>query len=142
MKAGVLKMTLITAAKPAMRYTDLSATNGFRFVFRCDRCGDGVQSELYAFNTEGYSPPPSGKARELLWLRQHKEAYARAESEAWYEFNVCPVCGRHVCGECFRIADDGHGDMCHDCAEAKRETPKRSPVFCGMWRKKRRRSLC
>jgi hypothetical protein len=94
-------------------------------VFRCERCGDGAHSEQYAFNTECYSPPPSGNARELLWLRQHREAYARAESEAQYEFNVCPVCGRRVCSECFRVTDDGHGDMCLDCATARRKEIRR-----------------
>jgi hypothetical protein len=128
-------MTTKTAAKYKLKYTDLSAPNRFRFEFRCDRCGSGVRSEDYAFSADGYDPPPSGKALEFLWLRQHKEAFARAESEAQYEFNVCPKCGRRVCGDCFRLSPDGRADMCADCRDATKTARVRQT-------KEKRRRLC
>jgi len=100
------------------RFTDLSAENGFLFEFHCDRCGRGERSERYEFSPGDLSSPPSGEVREMIWLHQHRFAFLRAEQDARYLFNTCPVCGRRVCCDCFRVTDDGCGDMCLDCLEA------------------------
>jgi hypothetical protein len=50
-------MRFLTAAKPAMRYSDMSTPDGFRFALHCDRCGEVAWSEWYAFNMEGCNPP-------------------------------------------------------------------------------------
>ena len=97
------------------KITNISTNSTFRFIFYCDRCGAGVHSACYIFNTKCFDPPPRGRARALLWTRQHDEAYERANSEARIAFNRCPVCGRRVCGDCFHVSSDAHTDICIDC---------------------------
>lgn len=97
------------------KYSDVSGLDSFRFIFRCDRCGAPAESETYRFSTEGLTLPINSKARALLWTRQHGEAYERANSEARFEFNRCPACGRRVCDQCFYVSGEADTDICHDC---------------------------
>lgn len=110
------------------KYTDLSALDSFRFVFHCERCGAGVSSEKYGFNTEGFDQPLDESARALLWTEQHDNAYRRASGEAKFEFNLCPVCGRRVCGACFFLMDEAAG-ICTDCRrEAAGKPWRKRPI--------------
>ena len=95
--------------------TDVSTPDSFGFVFHCERCGAGIASEIYAFNTEGIDTTKDGNVRALLWARQHKSAYARALDDAKYEFSACPVCGRRVCCNCFHAGAEAGESHCADC---------------------------
>ena len=115
----------MTSAPFTKKFTDISTLDYFQFVFRCDRCSAGVWSEKYKFNTERFDPPPRGHARALLWMRQHDEAYERANVEARSAFNICPVCGRRVCDSCFHVASGTVTDICVDCKRARKKPPRR-----------------
>ena len=102
------------------RYTDISTSDDFQFVFHCDRCNAGALSEKYVFNTTEFNKPLNEKARALLWTRQHTNAYKRASGEAQYEFNVCPQCGRRVCTECFHLFLETTEGACADCEQKRK----------------------
>ena len=102
-------------SKPLVSFTNISTEDKFHFKFHCDRCGAGKPSEQYAFNLKDFSVPPKGKAYDLLWTKQHDEAYERANSEARYDFNICPRCGRWVCNKCFHSTSYANEDFCLDC---------------------------
>ncbi len=101
--------------KPIASYTDRSTRDSFRFIFYCERCGAGAESEVYALQTLRLPHPLGEKARALLWIRQHDEAYERANNEARTDFNLCPDCGRRVCCDCFYVASEEVTDLCVDC---------------------------
>ena len=105
----------------ALKYTDISKVDNFRFIFHCQHCGAGSMSENYAFNIEGIKQPMDENTRALLWIRQHRNALERARGEAKYEFSACPSCGRLVCGKCFHMdAESGIGS-CIDCSQGSME---------------------
>ena len=107
--------------KPVTRkYTNVSTEYEFQFVFHCDRCGARAMSEKLKFRTERYAPPPLGRTRAFLWTRQHDAAYERANNEAKFEFNVCPVCGRRVCSDCFYVSPGTDTDVCLDCRSSRK----------------------
>ena len=56
----------------------------------------------------------------LLYEREKRRAFAKAVEEAVQFFNLCPVCERLVCNDCFLICQDI--DMCLRCAEQLQET--------------------
>ncbi len=97
------------------KYTDLSTEDHFRFAFYCERCGAPTNSEVYNFPTNTYAYPPRGRALSMLWNRFHKAAFERAVIEARGEFNICPICGRRVCEQCFFVNAGEITDVCYDC---------------------------
>ena len=112
------------ASKPVTKkFTNLSTNDDFQFIFHCDRCGSGARSEKYKFRADGFDPPPRGNARALLWTRQHDAAYERANDEAQFDYNFCPVCGRLVCDNCFHVSPEGPTDICLDCIQALKRPP-------------------
>ena len=108
-------------------FIDLSTTDSFRFIFRCERCGAGTESERYVFNTGGFTRPLDERSRSLLWLRQHAAAYERARDDAMYDLNLCPVCGQRVCVDCFRLIEKSASGICSDCGE---KINNRTPHKC------------
>ena len=117
----------MASAPVTRKFTNISTEDEFQFIFQCDRCGAGVRSEKYNFSTERFEPPPQGRARALLWTRQHDEAYERANWEARFDFNICPACGRRVCDSCFYVSPEAVTDICVDCKRARDDPPRRKP---------------
>ena len=115
----------MTSTPVTKKFTDISTPESFQFIFLCDRCGAGVWSEKYQLSTERFSPPPRGRTRALLWTRQHDEAYERANAEARFNFNFCPVCGRRVCDNCFHVSPEAVTDICLDCKRSREKPPRR-----------------
>jgi len=103
---------------------DHSDSGHFCFSFFCDRCGKEWTSPSQAFSGEGdlaNNPIVENQdALKLLWGNEHRAAFDEANLEAYMHFNLCPVCGRRVCDECFNIAEKEHGGACNDCC-AKNE---------------------
>jgi hypothetical protein len=97
------------------KYTDLSTADSFAFRFYCDDCGREWQSAPIAFCCDGFAQPPEESVRSMLWNGQHEAAYERANREALFHFNLCPLCGRRVCDECFYVSDTEHTDVCKQC---------------------------
>ncbi len=104
------------------RYADHSTTEGFAVGFFCDLCGSEWRSPWYAFHPEGFAPPIDPAVFQLLWSDQHRAALARAERDASFAFNQCPVCGRKVCGACFYLSETGVSDICVDCLNSSLQT--------------------
>jgi len=98
---------------------DHSDTGNFSFSFFCDRCGKEWTSLSQPFSSEsGLAGDPTVEnqdALKLLWGNEHRAAFDEANLEAHLKFNLCPVCGRRVCDECFNIAEKEHGGVCKDC---------------------------
>jgi hypothetical protein len=98
------------------KFIDLSTADSFAFSFYCDDCGREWRSATLAFRCEGFSQPMEESVRSMLWNGQHEAAYERANREALFFFNRCPVCGRLVCDDCFHATETERTDMCRQCA--------------------------
>jgi hypothetical protein len=107
---------------------DLSDDGGFKFRFRCDRCGDGYESTYVAAKTNMLKTamdvfqvfsPFGGRSRGVaedidrgLRGKEHDAAFERAVAEEMAFFKKCAGCGHWVCPEnCWNAK---HG-MCSDC---------------------------
>ena len=108
-------MTGPTRNSVAKKHADHSVMEAFSFGFFCDMCGKEWRSARYDFNPGGLSPQADPMAYQMLWIDQHNAAFERANRDASFEFNRCPVCGRWVCKECFYLSDTGISDICMDC---------------------------
>lgn len=96
------------------RYDDCSTDQWFRFSFYCDECGAKWESEQYPFSMQDANPKSDGdkNALALLWKTEHDAAYERANTEALFQFNRCPACGKRVCDKCFLVTED----VCSSCS--------------------------
>jgi len=120
------------ATKPiTKRYTNVSTEEVFQFVFHCDRCAAPVKSEIYEFNADRFELPLHSPAYALLWTHQHDEAYERANNEARFDFNLCPVCSRRVCNKCFHTTSDAVTDLCVDCRQEQKKQVNHKPFPFG-----------
>ena len=99
------------------QFADYSEAGQFAFGFYCDRCGAEWKSVPVGFSAAGFRQPLEEPVRSMLWNQQHKEAYERANNEAMFYFNRCPVCGSWVCDECFHVESSSHTDICKRCRE-------------------------
>jgi len=98
-----------------VKCADRSTLEEFSFSFFCDLCGKEWQSARYGFHAGDFAAPLDPKVFQLLWSAQHNAAFERANQDASYAFNRCPVCGRWVCEACFYLAETGISDICMDC---------------------------
>ena len=98
--------------KPITRKIGKEADGGvYRYTFYCDICGIPKRSSPYQSDTTSASQ----EERE----RESKDAYERANLEMMRLFNRCPVCGKVVCDDCFRVFDDQDPIMCKECSAAE-----------------------
>lgn len=96
---------------------DHSSMDSFEFSFCCDRCGKGWRSGAVPFTEIGSPEIENHEVRGMIWERDHRVAFERANLEAQFHFNRCPLCGRWVCDDCFRPLGSDEYDLCCDCAE-------------------------
>jgi len=101
---------------------DHSDSGNFSFSFFCDRCGKEWTSPSQPFTGEGSPVIENEDALNMLWGNEHRAAFDEANLEAHIHFNLCPVCGKRVCDDCFNIAEKEHGGVCKDCALKKEKT--------------------
>ena len=101
---------------------DCSDQEKFVFNLICPECGKVWQSTPVGFSKAGKEPETESKRVifYLLYEREKQRALTRAVEEAVHFFNICPVCERLVCNDCFLICQDI--DMCLRCAEQLQET--------------------
>ena len=87
------------------------------FTFYCDICGRPYATTIYRDKT---AQPDE----------EHYDAFLdQARKDIKLNFNHCFLCGRAVCGFCFRIPPEG--DMCKDCTAARNiPDTAESIVFC------------
>lgn len=100
---------------------DRSTMEEFSFSFFCDMCEKEWRSARFDFNPGDFAAPIEPTIYQMLWNDQHKAAFERANRDACFEFNRCPVCGRRVCRECFYVSKTGVSDICKDCLREKGE---------------------
>ena len=91
---------------------DNSDEQEFRFSAVCTDCGEEYRSTPVLFSKYALPPPTEEKRIILrrLYEREHEQALQQAVSDAVSHFNVCPICGRLVCNNCFVIL----GFSCHN----------------------------
>jgi len=106
---------------------DLSEDGGYKFRFKCDRCGDGYESQFISSKSnllktaidmfEVFRPLGLGNASKTidrgLRGKERDAAYERAVQEAMVFFKKCSACGHWVCPE--NCWNDKSG-MCDSCA--------------------------
>jgi hypothetical protein len=104
-------------SKPLTRITkDLSDEKSFSFSFFCDICGKEWKSPATSFETGGITITHK-EAQTLLWSKEHNAAFEQANLDARLHFNLCTVCGKRVCDDCFNIDENQLGDVCKECLE-------------------------
>jgi hypothetical protein len=115
---------------------DLSEDGGYKFRFKCDRCGDGYESQFISSKSnllktaidmfEVFRPLGLGNASKTLdrGLRgkERDAAYERAVQEAMVFFKKCPACGHWVCPDNCWNETSG---MCDACAPESRQAAAR-----------------
>jgi len=94
---------------------DYSTLEGFSFGFFCDVCAKEWRSAVYHLNSGNFAVPIDPTVFQMLWNEQHRAASERANLDASFEFNRCPVCGRWVCKSCFYVSEAGISDICKEC---------------------------
>lgn len=101
---------------------DCSDQEKFVFNLICPECGKVWQSTPAAFSKAGEDPRTESKqvVFYLLYEREKKRAFDKAVEEASHFFNLCPLCERLVCNNCFLICKEI--DVCRRCAERLQET--------------------
>jgi len=98
----------------------------FSFSFFCDKCGKEWKSPDQEFTGMGSTAVENGEAQQLLWAHEHQLAYEAANIDARTYFNLCPVCGKRVCDDCFDIEESEHGGICNDCAKKQEKSKEKS----------------
>ena len=109
------------------RLVDRSDENSFCSALRCESCGKNWVSQRVKFSKENVAPVTEGKkvVFSILYERELEQAQQKAAQNASYYFNLCPICGKMVCNDCFLLCEDL--DMCKSCAEKLHE--KGEPVY-------------
>ena len=97
------------------RRADHSTVETFSFGFYCDMCGKEWRSERLDIHPGELSAASDSIAYQMLWSDQHNAAFERANRDASFAFNRCPVCGRRVCDACFYLSETEISDICKDC---------------------------
>ena len=101
---------------------DCSDQEKFVFNLICPECGKVWQSTPVGFSKAEEDPRTESKqvVFYLLYEREKKRAFDKAVEEAVHFFNLCPLCERLVCNNCFLICKEI--DVCRRCAEWLQET--------------------
>ena len=98
------------------RTTDLSNLETFSFSFFCDSCGKEWKSSPVPFDSGSCTVIEHEEARNIIWAQEHKIAFEKANLEAHFHFNCCPVCKSWVCDECFYMEGKENLGPCKNCA--------------------------
>lgn len=114
----------VSAVKQVIEQHLIDCSTPEKFVFNliCPECGKVWQSAPVGFSKAGEEPATESKqvVFYLLYEREKQRAFAKAVEEAIRFFNLCPVCERLVCNDCFLICQEI--DLCCRCAERLQET--------------------
>ncbi len=104
----------------------------FCFSLCCEVCGSKWSSPPVRFSKSDQQPATESKSiiYETIYKMEYDQARRQAIDYAAQHFNVCPICKRLVCDDCFLICDDL--DMCLDCAEHLHEVGE--PVSFVGWK--------
>ena len=106
-------------ARLTKHQTDYSSRDFFSYGFFCDSCMKEWKSQKFLFLRGGSAVFEHEETRNLVWMREHQKAFDRANLEAHFHFNNCPVCGRWVCDDCFDIEGQRDYGTCTECKADK-----------------------
>lgn len=104
------------------KYKDESTTEFYKFAVYCECCGKVVTTHLSTseacYKPHIFSSISARRAKELLWIKGHDEAFENASQEALQQLNRCESCGKLICNDC-TVIDEAHdgGVYCKSCAE-------------------------
>lgn len=93
--------------------TDQSTEDEFTFTFYCDICAKPWKSVPISFS----SKQKSSFWKRFLdisstsWTAEYKDAFDRANREAMFHFNRCPICKKWVCDDHFSEEEN----ICSNC---------------------------
>ena len=98
------------------RMADASTKDEFCFSLRCEECTKVWRSAPVPLSKAGVSPSTEGKRiiYNTIYEKEKRRALEKAAREGEEVFNICPICRRLICNECFLICDDL--DLCRACA--------------------------
>jgi len=83
------------------RTVDYSDPESFCFGFFCDFCEKEWKSQIFHFESGGFSAIENEIARQLIWAQEHKTAFEKANLEAHFHFSHNPATDEWLCDECF-----------------------------------------
>lgn len=112
------------------RYTDVSDERKFQFTFYCDFCGAPFQSTPIPCTIPipaEHDAEPQTELYNLLWQKEHAQAFARANQEASIHFFGCPGCGRYICPSCVVSTFTPTKDILYRCPECSARSHRERP---------------
>ena len=97
---------------------DCSTDNEIAFKACCEECNKTQFGIRKKFSKAGITPEPQEKITvyRILYRREWEKMRDEAVKRLNEQFNICPICKRMVCDNCFLICDEV--DMCISCAKA------------------------
>ena len=95
---------------------DISSDSLYQFSISCQICGRSWDSRPLPFSKAGSQPETAEKKiiYDVMYQRELEAARDSAVLAGKDHFNLCPICGKLVCDDCFMICDDL--DMCRECS--------------------------
>ena len=103
---------------------DCSTESKLSFGLLCPECKQIRFRREKRFSKAGIVPQSEGKRRiyQVLYQREWEALREETTKEIRQSFNLCPICQRMVCDNCFLMCQEL--DMCKSCAQALEEEGK------------------
>jgi len=100
---------------------DCSTDTEISFVACCEECKKIKLNFTKKFSKAGACPESEKKIAfyRILYQKEREQLKEKMLKALEEHFNICPICQRIVCDDCFLICDDI--DMCKSCAEMLEE---------------------
>lgn len=100
---------------------DCSTDTEIAFKACCEECNKTQFAFRKRFSKAGITPETQEKMTiyRILYRREWEKLRDEAEKKLNERFNICPICKKIVCDNCFLICDEI--DMCVSCAKALKE---------------------
>ena len=103
---------------------DCSTDTEIVFKVCCEECNKTQLEIRKRFSKAGITPEKKEKIMfyHILYKREWEKLRDDAINKLNEQFNICPICKRMVCDNCFLICDEV--DMCKSCAKILEEKGK------------------
>ncbi len=100
---------------------DCSTDTELFFTACCEECGKGHFGLRKKFSKAGIRPTSDEQMTvyRILYKREWEQVKEEMVQSLREHFNICPMCRRMVCDDCFLICDEL--DMCKSCADILKE---------------------
>ncbi|MGN1351111.1 MAG: hypothetical protein ACI4VM_08990 [Anaerovoracaceae bacterium] len=110
---------------------DISSDSQYQFSVSCQVCGKPWISRAVPFSKAGMKPETEEKKiiYNVMYQREMEAARDLSVQKGKDHFNLCPICGKLVCDDCFMICEDL--DMCIQCSILLKESGKSASAADG-----------